>query len=131
MPWQVPHYVALLDRLGAQHPELPPPCLLMVDGCGILHPRGCGAASHLGVLRGLPSIGVAKELLQHDGLEKAGVRKRCDEQLLAYGDSLELRCAALTAPIGRAEASRCIAVGLPAAHRLLPCCPNRSFGLGF
>lgn len=35
----------------------------MVDGNGILHPRGFGLASHLGVVVDLPSIGVAKNFL--------------------------------------------------------------------
>ncbi len=39
------------------------PSVLMFDGNGILHPFGFGLASHLGVLLGKPSIGVAKSLL--------------------------------------------------------------------
>jgi deoxyribonuclease V len=47
----------LLDALGRL---ATPPDLLLADGNGLLHPRRFGLACHLGVLTGLPTIGVAK-----------------------------------------------------------------------
>ncbi len=39
------------------------PDLLFVDGHGIAHPRRLGVATHLGLVSGLPSLGVAKKRL--------------------------------------------------------------------
>ena len=39
------------------------PDVMIFDGNGILHPRRCGLASHIGVLLDQASIGIAKELL--------------------------------------------------------------------
>ena len=54
---EVPAILAALAQLDA------PPDLLMVDGQGLAHPRRCGIACHLGVMTGLPSIGVGKSRL--------------------------------------------------------------------
>ncbi|GHG31574.1 endonuclease V [Streptomyces filamentosus] len=51
---EVPTVLAALASLTAD------PGLLVCDGYGVAHPRGFGLASHLGVLTGRPSIGVAK-----------------------------------------------------------------------
>jgi deoxyribonuclease V len=51
---------AVLDALEGLRE---PPDLLLCDGQGIAHPRRLGIASHLGLLVGIPSIGVAKTRL--------------------------------------------------------------------
>lgn len=51
---------AVADALQALRQD---PDLLLCDGQGFAHPRRFGFASHLGVLCGVPSIGVAKTLL--------------------------------------------------------------------
>ncbi|MFE9998108.1 endonuclease V [Streptomyces avermitilis] len=51
---EVPTVLAALDALPC------PPGLIVCDGYGVAHPRRFGLASHLGVLTGLPTIGVAK-----------------------------------------------------------------------
>ena len=40
-----------------------PPQILMIDGNGILHPRKCGIACHIGIKYNIPTIGVAKRKL--------------------------------------------------------------------
>lgn len=51
---EIPAVLGALERLRRT------PDLVVCDGYGIAHPRRFGLASHLGVLTGLPTIGVAK-----------------------------------------------------------------------
>ncbi|MGY5052670.1 endonuclease V [Streptomyces sp. 900105755] len=51
---EIPTVRAALDALPCA------PGLVVCDGYGLAHPRRFGLASHLGVLTGLPTIGVAK-----------------------------------------------------------------------
>ncbi|MEV4752051.1 endonuclease V [Streptosporangium sp. NPDC049248] len=51
---EVPALLDALERLSA------PPDLVVCDGYGLAHPRRFGLACHLGVLTGLPTIGVGK-----------------------------------------------------------------------
>ncbi|MGW6259441.1 endonuclease V [Streptomyces sp. NPDC055085] len=51
---EIPTVLAALDALPC------PPGLVVCDGYGLAHPRRFGLAAHLGVLTGLPTIGVAK-----------------------------------------------------------------------
>ncbi|GAA3847734.1 endonuclease V [Streptomyces coacervatus] len=51
---EIPTVLAALDALPCR------PGLVVCDGYGLAHPRRFGLAGHLGVLTGLPTIGVAK-----------------------------------------------------------------------
>ncbi|MEO3750447.1 endonuclease V [Streptomyces sp. B6B3] len=51
---ELPPVLRALERLTVR------PDVLVCDGYGIAHPNRCGLASHLGVLTGTPSLGVAK-----------------------------------------------------------------------
>jgi deoxyribonuclease V len=56
---ELPALLTALERLTVS------PDLLICDGQGVAHPRRFGLASHLGVVTGLPSIGVAKTPMGH------------------------------------------------------------------
>ncbi len=65
---EIPAVLEALDQL-TQKPQL-----LLCDGQGIAHPRGMGIASHLGVITGYPTIGVAKSILVGKHAEVANER---------------------------------------------------------
>ncbi|KAM5149735.1 endonuclease V isoform 5-T6 [Callospermophilus lateralis] len=128
---EVPFLVDLVQRLQEKEPGLMPQVLL-VDGNGVLHHRGFGVACHLGVLTELPCIGVAKKLLQVDGLENDVLHKEKIRLLQAGGDTFPLMGGSGTV-LGMALKSHShstkplyISVGhkisLEAAVRLTQCC---------
>lgn len=54
---EIPALLSALAMLNVR------PDLVLCDGQGLAHPRRCGLASHLGLVSGLPTIGVAKSRL--------------------------------------------------------------------
>lgn len=54
---EAPAVLAALERMRMS------PDLLLVDGHGLAHPRHFGLACHIGLLVGVPTIGVAKSVL--------------------------------------------------------------------
>jgi deoxyinosine 3'endonuclease (endonuclease V) len=82
---EVPFLVDLVQELRVNSPNLVPQAIL-VDGNGFLHPRGFGLACHLGVLTGLPTIGIGKTLLFVDGVGIELARSIFEENCHKAGD---------------------------------------------
>ncbi len=57
------------------------PDILFIDGQGIAHPRRLGIASHIGVLTGLPAVGIAKSVLC-GYYKEPGLKKGSSEPLI-------------------------------------------------
>lgn len=70
---EMPLYLPLIKELARTNPEFIPDVLL-IDGSGVLHHRGCGSASHIGLVLGISTIGTAKTLLSYDGLDERVVK---------------------------------------------------------
>ncbi|KAG8564901.1 hypothetical protein GDO81_012623 [Engystomops pustulosus] len=87
---EVPSLVEAVKRLQEKDSSLMPQ-VLFVDGNGVLHHRGFGVACHLGILTGLPTIGVAKNLLQVDGLENNESHRGQAKELQMGGDFFYLK----------------------------------------
>ncbi|XP_075025432.1 endonuclease V isoform X3 [Calonectris borealis] len=118
---EVPFLVEAVQRLQQEEPKLKPQVLL-VDGNGLLHPRGFGVACHLGVLTDLPCIGVAKNLLQVDGLVRDELHREQIRSLQREGDTFPLtgtsgRVLGMGAPgDSRASSQVLLQVPDPGAH---------------
>jgi deoxyinosine 3'endonuclease (endonuclease V) len=66
---EAPVLLDLLNDLKNSDPSKYPQVVLC-DGNGILHPRGFGVACHVGIANDIPTIGVAKNLLNVDGITR-------------------------------------------------------------
>ncbi|KDR21324.1 endonuclease V-like [Zootermopsis nevadensis] len=86
---EAPALIEAFSRLCYTNPSLVPECVL-VDGNGILHPRGFGLASHIGVLCNVPTVGVAKSLLVMDGILRDEDHKHKISLLRERGDHFSL-----------------------------------------
>lgn len=72
----------LVTKQGQTCPQFTP-CIILVDGNGILHARRAGIACFLGVYTSIPTIGVAKSLYCEDGLSKTKVHDGLNASLAA------------------------------------------------
>ncbi|XVF10530.1 hypothetical protein REPUB_Repub07fG0190400 [Reevesia pubescens] len=87
---EAPILVHLLEKMKNNASPFYPQ-VVMVDGNGLLHPRGFGLASHLGVLVNIPTIGIGKNLHHVDGLTQSGVRKLLEAEENRAKDIITLR----------------------------------------
>ncbi|CAE7371627.1 Endov [Symbiodinium natans] len=76
----VPGFLAMrevpaLSKLFQDVPADVVPQVVLVDGNGAFHPRQCGAATHLGLSIGLPTIGVAKDVQQVGQVNSSTARR--------------------------------------------------------
>jgi deoxyribonuclease V len=74
MPLRFPYVPGLLSfreipALVAAMEKIRPPDAVLCDGQGRAHPRRFGLACHLGILLGLPTVGVAKSRLVGEAVE--------------------------------------------------------------
>jgi len=76
---EMPALEAVLDQVDLSD------ALLLVDGQGILHPRGFGIACHVGVSLGVPTVGVAKRLLVGT-YDKASLGRKGRAEVLVDGE---------------------------------------------
>jgi endonuclease V len=97
-------YLPLLKRLKGTEFY---PQLLMVDGFGILHHRGFGSASHIGVALNIPTIGIGKTLLCMDGLDEQMVKEQFRDQCKSAGDYIHLTGAEPAAKVYGAALKSC------------------------
>jgi len=73
-------FCGMVSRQKSKEPAVTPG-VLMVDGNGLLHPRCCGTACHVGLAIGLSTVGVAKNLHLIEDLGLEGERGEAARRL--------------------------------------------------
>jgi len=71
---EVKHITPLFDKLKNTNLKYYPD-VVMVDGNGILHPRGFGSACHLGVELNICTIGIGKTYFHLDGFDEEKIKE--------------------------------------------------------
>jgi len=87
---EAPLLLKLLHEVKGAYAEIMPDVLL-IDGNGIWHKRGCGLASHLSMLSGIPTIGVTKKVLDINGVTRNSVMEEMEKNAPNKGDYIEIR----------------------------------------
>ena len=75
----------VLLAVGKERPDV-----LLVEGHGRAHPRGYGLASHIGLILGLPTVGVAKRPLRD---APKGSWRRVEKAYVSAGHLVDLKSA--------------------------------------
>ena len=85
---EYPILLELLNELQLENKIYPQ--ILLVDGCGLFHPRKCGLACTIGILANLPTIGIGKNFLviNDQNLTTNWIKSR--SSLLCVGESIKL-----------------------------------------
>jgi len=94
---EIPPTVLSIRRLDLQ------PDIILVDGHGFAHPYRCGLASHLGLVTGKPTIGIAKSRLfgyvEDSGDENVKLLKHRDE-VVGVAFATKLGCRSVYVSVG-------------------------------
>lgn len=86
---EAPLYLKLIEEIKTNYSECIPDVLLF-DGNGVWHPRGCGISSHFSILSGIPSLGIAKKVLVADGINDDKVQVLLNKSATKKGEFVKV-----------------------------------------
>jgi deoxyinosine 3'endonuclease (endonuclease V) len=85
---EYPILLELLNELKIENKFYPQ--ILLVDGCGLFHPRKCGLACTIGILANLPTIGISKNFLVINDQDLTMDWMKSKTKFLNIGESIDL-----------------------------------------